>query len=43
MSIPGYIIVCAMMGVVTYIAVNFTMVTTFSDPRTVQGMYIHMT
>ena len=36
---PAYLSVCLVVGVVCYIAVNLTMVTTFSDPRTVQGEY----
>ena len=40
LAVPSFVIVSTLVGVVLYIGLNCMMVTSFSDPRTVQGGYI---
>ena len=40
-AVPSFIIVSTLVGVVMYAGLNCTMVTSFSDPRTVQGIALH--
>lgn len=40
-AILSYLTVCLVVAIVLYVAVNLTMVTTFSDPRTIEGKYIY--